>query len=115
MNCCGGSSRHSPRVSGALFIFADGYCFLLFFSTLFRGYNFLWEECPLFSSRFPILHMCPGRLITSICMRVLIGPFTPTSFSFLRPFIPITYSPLRINHAHTIIPSRFLTCCHVTL
>jgi len=39
----------------------------------------------------------------------------PHLFAFPRPFIPIiySYSPFRINHARTIIPSRFLTHCHV--
>ena len=35
MNYYGGSKQtHPPRVSGALFIFVDGCCFLLFFATL---------------------------------------------------------------------------------
>ena len=115
MNCCGGSSRHTRRVSlglcSSLRMVIASSCF---FSTLFRGYNFLWEECPLFSSRFPILHMCPGRLITSICMRVLIGPFTPTSFFLPASFhsnhlFPVSNQPCAHNHSFSL---SYLLSCH---
>ena len=115
MNCCGGSSRHTRRVSlGALFIFADGYCFLLFFFDALPWLQFSLGRMPLifvtFSHSSHVSRTSNHLYMYESTYRTFHSHifFLPASFHSNHLF-PASNQPCAHNHSFSL---SYLLSCH---
>jgi len=89
MNYYGGGSTDTPAAcfrSGTLFVFVDGYCFLLFFASSMIAIFSRKNAHPLVT--FSIPHMCPGRPVAFVCVRVLMFALRAFHYYSFFPLFP---------------------------